>query len=519
VLNHLLPDDMSITNTIQLADFQGRSLPTENSADVIHRKIRQKCVAEANRLFQKSASDMDKDDREKISKQLSPLIEQAEKYFRKAESLETERKLEQAREKYKKVEDIAIDYPELPQAIRRLDDAIALVWALEHRAKRRTGRQDKQSVLLETSSQPGRLRGWFPLLACFSLLLIMVGAGLFYTNNLNVTFTEKDTELQNEPYEKSDYFKANNTVNLPINKKINQPLSQREQKDKTTTLKQQTQKNVLSQEKAGKPQDSQQEILSPLPVSFLQKEKKIGDTISAEDEFTIPQDIQPTADIARKSAETIPEKSAPLLQNHVAKTLTVDEREQPQQTPLVINQQDESRVEISSSRETSVGTIYTVQPGDTLGLISLKAYGASSKWSAISNANKDQLANNPDGLQVGMTLVIPTSSETTNLLFLPGSSTSLADLNEDGTYIVQPGDSLGNIAEKLFGNAWQWKKIYELNNDVLTAPHILKVGQILKVKASGPLKKTIKSSEPKPKEERGAIVTLWEDPSEYIDTQ
>jgi len=53
----------------------------------------------------------------------------------------------------------------------------------------------------------------------------------------------------------------------------------------------------------------------------------------------------------------------------------------------------------------------------------------------------------------------------------------------------------------------------------LTAPHILKVGQILKVKASGPLKKTIKSSEPKPKEERGAIVTLWEDPSEYIDTQ
>jgi len=510
---------MSITNTIQLADFQGRSLPTENSADVIHRKIRQKRIAEANRLFQKSESDMGKDDREKISKQLSLLVEQAEKYFREAESLEAERKLKQAREKYKKVEDIAIDYPELPQALRRLDDAIALVWALEHRAKRRTGRQDKQSVLLETSSQPGRLRGWFPLLACFSLLLIMVGAGLFYANNLNVTFTEKDTELQNEPYEKSDYFKANNTVNLPINKKINQPLSQREQKDKTTTLKQQTQKNVLSQEKAGKPQDSQQEILSPMPVSFLQMEKKIGDTISAEDEFTIGQDIQSTADIARKSAETIPEKSAPLLQNHVAKTLTVDEREQPQQTPLVINQQDESPVEISSSRETSVETIYTVQPGDTLGLISLKAYGASSKWSVISNANKDQLANNPDGLQIGMTLVIPTLLKTDSVLLSPRPSIFPANLNEDGTYTVQPGDSLGNIAQKLFGSAWKWKKIYALNKDVLTAPHILKVGQIIRVKASWSEKDTIESYKPEPWEERPSVLTLGADPSDYIDSQ
>ena len=211
---------MSITNTIQLADFQGRSLHAEKSADVIHvihRKIRQKCVAEANRLFQKSASDMEKDDREKISKQISPLVEQAEKYFREAEFLETERKLRQAREKYKKVEDIAIDYPELPEALRRLDDAIALLWALKHRAKRRTGRQDNQSSLLAMSSQSGRLRGWLPLLSCFSLLLIMVGAGLFYTDNFNLTFTEKDTVQHIVPHEKGEYFKENDSVILPIN--------------------------------------------------------------------------------------------------------------------------------------------------------------------------------------------------------------------------------------------------------------------------------------------------------------
>ena len=510
---------MSITNTIQFADFHGRSLHAEKTADVIHRKIRQKRVAEANRLFQKSASDMEKDDREKISKQLSPLVEQAEKYFREAEFLETERKLEQAREKYKKVEDIAIDYPELPEALRRLDDAIALLWALKHRAKRRTGRQDIQSSLLATSSQSGRLRGWLPLLACFSLLLIMGGAGLFNTDNFNLTFTEKDTVQHIVPHEKGAYFKENDSVILPINNAIEQPLSQREQKDKTTALKQQTQQNVLSQEKTGKPQDSQQESLSPLPVSFLQMEKKIGDTSSTEDEFLIRQDIQPTADITWKSAETIPEMSVTLLQDHVAKNLTLDEPEQPQQTPLVIKQQDESPVEIASSRGTSAETFYTVQHGDTLGLISLKAYGASSKWSAIANANKDQLAYNPDGLQVGMTLIIPTLSETVNVLFSPESSTSLRDLNEDGTYTVKSGDSLGNIAQELFGSAWKWKKIYELNKDVLTAPHILKVGQILRVKASGQVKDTIESSEPKPWEERPSVLTLGADPSDYIDSQ
>ncbi len=242
-------------------------------------------------------------------------------------------------------------------------------------------------------------------------------------------------------------------------------------------------------------------------------EKKIGDTSSTEDEFLIRQDIQPTADITWKSAETIPEMSVTLLQDHVAKNLTLDEPEQPQQTPLVIKQQDESPVEIASSRGTSAETFYTVQHGDTLGLISLKAYGASSKWSAIANANKDQLAYNPDGLQVGMTLIIPTLSETVNVLFSPESSTSLRDLNEDGTYTVKSGDSLGNIAQELFGSAWKWKKIYELNKDVLTAPHILKIGQILRVKD------TIESSEPKPWEERPSVLTLGADPSDYIDSQ
>lgn len=537
---------MSIKNAIQLAELQRKSLHAEKSADAIQKKIIEKCIVEANRLFQESASDIKKDDREKLSKQLSFLVEQAEKYFREAVTFEAEGKQEHAREKYKKVAEIAIDYPKLPEALKRIDDAIALVRTLEHHAKRRGSRQDKQSALPTTSSQSGRFRGWLPLLACFFLLLIMVWAGLFYTDNLNLPFTKKDTMLQVAPLEKDGHSTTKDTVNLLTNKNIKQAESQTKEKDKTTALKQQTPKKALSKEAPGIKPDSrkqagqiatseinevlppapkkqifesisapieedrqqkpsqyetgstQQESLSPVPVSFLQMKKNIGDTSSADDGFSIRQDIQPTADIARKSEETMGEKRTPQLQDPVINRLPADDSEQPQQTPPVINQEDELPVEISSSLENSAESVYTIQRGDTLGLISLKVYGASSKWSAIANANKNQLSDNPDGLQVGMTLVIPTLSETANVPLSPGSSTSLPDLNEDGTYTVQSGDSLGTIAQKLFGKSWKWKMIYELNSDVLTAAHTLKVGQILKVKASGLVKKTIESSEPEP---------------------
>ena len=511
---------MSIKNAIQRAELQRKSLHAKNSVEVIQKKILQKYVVEANLLFQESASDMEKDDREKLSKQLSFLVEQADNYFYEADTLEAEGKLEQAHEKYKKVEEIAIDYPNLPEALKKIDDAIALVRTLEHRAERRINKQDKQSPLLPTSSQSARFPGWLPLLACFSLLLIMVVAVLLYTDNLNLPFTKKDTVLQDAQPERYEQLQTKDAVSLQLNQDNKQPESHEEEKDKTTALKQQTQINALSQEVAGtkqkpsdhdtestrkervvsftEPQLNQEESLSPEPVSSLQMEKKIGDTGSAEDGFTIRQDIQPTEETARKSEETTPEKSTPQLQDQVVNRLTADDSKQPQQTPPVINQQDESPVETFSNGENPAESVYTIQAGDTLGLISLKVYGASSKWSAIENANKDQLANNPDGLQIGMTLVIPALSETANVLLSPDSSTSLPDWNEDGTYTVQSGDTLGKIAQKLFGEAWMWEKIYELNTDVLTSTHKLKVGQILRVKASGPVKETIESSEPEP---------------------
>jgi outer membrane lipoprotein SlyB len=52
------------------------------------------------------------------------------------------------------------------------------------------------------------------------------------------------------------------------------------------------------------------------------------------------------------------------------------------------------------------GRTYIVQRGDTLGVISRKMYGTSSRYMEIYNANRDRLSS-PNNVTVGQTLIIP----------------------------------------------------------------------------------------------------------------
>lgn len=59
-----------------------------------------------------------------------------------------------------------------------------------------------------------------------------------------------------------------------------------------------------------------------------------------------------------------------------------------------------------ATETTSGARIYVVQPGDTLGAISRKVYGTSSRYMDIYNANRDKLSS-PNSVAVGQRLVIP----------------------------------------------------------------------------------------------------------------
>lgn len=59
-----------------------------------------------------------------------------------------------------------------------------------------------------------------------------------------------------------------------------------------------------------------------------------------------------------------------------------------------------------------------------------------------------------------------------------GSSSS-APVADDRTYTVQSGDSLSKIAQREYGNASEWKKIYEANRGIISNPDLIHPGQVL----------------------------------------
>jgi nucleoid-associated protein YgaU len=49
------------------------------------------------------------------------------------------------------------------------------------------------------------------------------------------------------------------------------------------------------------------------------------------------------------------------------------------------------------------------------------------------------------------------------------------------TYVVQKGDSLSKIAKAEYGNANDWRRIFEANKDTIKNPDLIHPGQSLKI--------------------------------------
>jgi nucleoid-associated protein YgaU len=54
------------------------------------------------------------------------------------------------------------------------------------------------------------------------------------------------------------------------------------------------------------------------------------------------------------------------------------------------------------------------------------------------------------------------------------------------TYTVAKGDNLSKIAKKFYGNANQWRVIFEANTDQISNPDLIRIGQVLKIPAAKP---------------------------------
>ena len=62
-----------------------------------------------------------------------------------------------------------------------------------------------------------------------------------------------------------------------------------------------------------------------------------------------------------------------------------------------------------------------------------------------------------------------------------GSSTAPDAPSAEATYTVVAGDSLSKIAKHHYGDANQWKRIWEANKDQIKNPDLIHPGQVLKI--------------------------------------
>jgi nucleoid-associated protein YgaU len=62
-----------------------------------------------------------------------------------------------------------------------------------------------------------------------------------------------------------------------------------------------------------------------------------------------------------------------------------------------------------------------------------------------------------------------------------GASTTAQGAEVFESYEVKPGDSLSKIAKRVYGNAADWKRIFEANRDTIKDPDKIFPGQKLKI--------------------------------------
>jgi nucleoid-associated protein YgaU len=164
---------------------------------------------------------------------------------------------------------------------------------------------------------------------------------------------------------------------------------------------------------------------------------------------------------------------------------------------------------------------HPVRPGDTLYRLAQQYYGDSKLWEPLAEYNR-RLLGPGNRLSVGVTLRIPprdvllgrarlgeqgspitaptagpgaapaTPSSVPTAPPPPGRTapstpprTGLAQAPATTEYVVQRGDTLGEISLKMLGTSRRWREILELNRSVIRDENALTVGTRLRLPAAG----------------------------------
>ncbi|QQE11386.1 LysM peptidoglycan-binding domain-containing protein [Planctomycetota bacterium] len=109
-------------------------------------------------------------------------------------------------------------------------------------------------------------------------------------------------------------------------------------------------------------------------------------------------------EIAKANPTIDPKRIKPGMKLNIPNIATLRAKEQAKKNPVI------KTTTIANKPKAPAGSmaVHTVKSGETLSSISKKYYGTYNRWREIFNANKKKMNDDPDALQIGMKLVIPT---------------------------------------------------------------------------------------------------------------
>ncbi len=182
-------------------------------------------------------------------------------------------------------------------------------------------------------------------------------------------------------------------------------------------------------------------------------------------------------DVARRLGEFGRLSPEQMFERQDELTALEDELDQLAMLPAAMlsqfaNRIDRYRRDIDNYRGRMAGprsVKYNVMSGDHLWGISAMAdhYGDGSKWMRIYSVNRERI-DDPD-------LIFPDQIITVPL-----------DIDPNTQYLVRGGDNLATISSMIYGDPFQWRKLYEANQDLIPDPNLIYTNTILQVPGRGP---------------------------------
>jgi nucleoid-associated protein YgaU len=116
----------------------------------------------------------------------------------------------------------------------------------------------------------------------------------------------------------------------------------------------------------------------------------------------------------------------------------------------------------NSTNEKNENIVYVVKKGDYLSKIAKEKLGKAERYMEIAKLNN---IKNPSVIEIGQELKMPTTE-------------SVEKITE---HTVVKGDSLWNISVKVYGDGFQWTRIWNDNKAVIIDPGKLEIGMVLKL--------------------------------------